>query len=236
MKIYFAGLSDEKLINDDTNILLSYLEKNKIAKLNKKIFLDSGAYSAFTRGKIINIEEYIQYIKDNLNHFEIYATLDVIGDWVKTKKNLKIMEEAGLKPLPTFHFGSPEKELKELIENYDYIALGGLVPYAKKRNKLKNWLDYCFSIIGTKAKTHGFGVNAYWAWERYPFYSVDATSWLKWSIFYTQNTVTNEQDLIKLYRRKNQTDLQRQKILLNEYLQKTKEITKLWESRGVKWN
>lgn len=46
---------------------------------------------------------------------------------------------------------------------------------------MKAWLDNCFSIITKKKpliKIHGFGVNAFWIWERYPFYSVDATSWL----------------------------------------------------------
>ncbi len=238
MKIYFAGLSDERLITKDTEILLSYVNDLKhVEKLKhkKKLFLDSGAFSAFTKGKKVDIDKYIEYIKANEHLLGVYALLDVIGNEEATKKNLAYMEAHGLKPLPVFHFKSDLNLLREMVEKYDYIALGGLVPLAKKRALLKDWLDTCFSIIQDKTKIHGFGINAFWAWERYPFYSVDATSWIKWSIFYKSNNVTNESDKIKLFKRKAQTDLERQQFLIQTYLDKANDITKMWEKRGIIW-
>ena len=60
MKMYFTSVSDSKhldflLENNCCNILISFLEKTKIKKLidlhnpDINIFIDSGAFSAFTR-------------------------------------------------------------------------------------------------------------------------------------------------------------------------------------------
>lgn len=103
--------------------------------LNRNLFLDSGAYSAFSRGEKIDIDEYIKFIQKYQNNIKIYAGLDVIGNYIETRKNLEYMESKGLKPLPTFHFGSPLSELERMIDKYDYIALGGLVPLSMKRKK-----------------------------------------------------------------------------------------------------
>ena len=45
-----------------------------------KWFLDSGAFSAFTQGAEIDIQEYIEFIKEHKDYLEAYANLDVIGD------------------------------------------------------------------------------------------------------------------------------------------------------------
>jgi len=238
MKAYFAGLSDERLITNETDILLSYINDfSKIEKLKtkKKMFLDSGAFSAFTKGKEVNLDEYIKYIKENEHYFAVYALLDVINNEKDTMKNLEYMEANGLHPLPVFHFRSDLNTLEKMVKKYDYIALGGLVPLAKKRKLMRMWLDTCFSIIKNKVKVHGFGINAFSLWEEYPFYSVDATSWVKWSIFYKSNNITKESKKIKFFKRKEWTDLQRQKFLIDCYIKKAKEVTKLWESRGVSW-
>jgi len=110
-------------------------------------------------GKIkIDINEYISFIKENKDKIEVYANLDVIGNYEATEKNQQYLEASGLRPLFTFHFGSPVEKLKNAVEKYDYIALGGLVPHSKNRKRLQNWLDRCFAVIGTKCKVHGFGI------------------------------------------------------------------------------
>jgi hypothetical protein len=218
---------------------------------NKEFFLDSGAYSAFTLKKNINIDDYIAFIKKYEKQISLYATLDVIGDYKKTTVNTEYMESKGLKPLPTFHYGSPKSELKRMLEKYDYIALGGLVPLAKKRKKLQQWLDGCFSVIGKywPKKIHGFGVNAVWAWKRYPFYSVDATSWLKFAIHRTilqfenhEITLVNIRDhskkgaeLLSLIKnRKDYNFMYAQNI--KAYREAAEYVTKLWKCKGINWD
>mgnify|MGYP001566356131 CR=1 FL=1 len=153
------------------------------------LFLDSGAFSAFTQGIEINIQEYIEFIKEHEKHLEVYANLDVIGDPVGSYRNQKIMERAGLKPIPCFHYGEdPKWLLKYMDEGNDYIALGGMAAdksgAALTSEKRQAWLDQVFSnfICGPnglpKVKIHGFGLTSLRLMMRYPWYSVDSTSWV----------------------------------------------------------
>lgn len=155
---------------------------------NINLFLDSGAFSAFTQGLEIDIQEYIQFIKDHEEFLEVYANLDVIGDPIGTLKNQEIMEEAGLSPLPCFHYGEPIRYLKQYLKKYDYIALGGMAAdksgAALSSQKRAAWLDYIFQehICDKKGfptvKVHGFGMTSLPLMLRYPWYSVDSTSWV----------------------------------------------------------
>ena len=43
-----------------------------------EIMLDSGAFSAWNAGKQIDIDKYIEFIRDN--NIDVYFNLDVIGD------------------------------------------------------------------------------------------------------------------------------------------------------------
>lgn len=156
--------------------------------MNEKLFfLDSGAYSIATKKINIDIKEYIAYIKQYKEYITYYSVLDAIGSAEQTYKNQKIMEKAGLKPIPCFHYGEDPKWLIEYINNYKYISIGGLVRTPKR--KRKDWLDHIFSKyicnVGglPKVKVHGFGITDIESLLRYPWYSVDSTSWLLVSRF-----------------------------------------------------
>jgi hypothetical protein len=173
-------LSFYNIINNEFNIPFAFeiSMKNKI-----DIFLDSGAFSAFTQNIEIDINEYINFIKEHQANLEVYANLDVIGCPKGTWRNQKKMERAGLNPLPCFHYGEDIKWLKRYIdEGYKYIALGGMVPISTK--DLTRWLDSLFNEHLTDAdgypivKIHGFGLTSLRLMIRYPWYSVDSTSWV----------------------------------------------------------
>lgn len=160
---------------------------------NKKkvdLFLDSGAFSAWTQGTAIDIQEYIRFIKENQDVIEIYANLDVIGIGGKqpnrltaerTLENQRVMENAGLSPIPCFHFGEPMEFLDMYVNDYDYLALGVA---GNSGAQLIPWLDKCFRehICDQdgmpKIKIHGFAVTSLKIMMRYPWYSVDSTSWV----------------------------------------------------------
>ena len=211
MKIYLAGAS---VCNPDENEKMQMLFKKGsklhsffyakegsgleerwfVVNIKNKVdlFLDSGAFSAWTQGIEIDIQEYIDFIKEHKDIIEVYANLDVIsrGDTLAAKKesaqktleNQKIMEKAGLYPLPVFHIGEPLKYLEYYINNYEYIALGGMV--GKQKSTLIPWLDKCFGQFICdkkgipKVKIHGFGLTSLSLMLRYPWYSVDSTSWV----------------------------------------------------------
>ena len=155
-----------------------------MTKNNKvELFLDSGAFSAWSQGKEIKIQDYINFIQEHENVIDVYANLDVIGDAKATWKNQMIMEKEGLNPLPVFHYGEEEKWLRRyLTKGYQYISLGGMVPIST--SNLIVWLDQIFSNYITnkegipEIKVHGFGLTSLPLMTRYPWCSVDSTSWV----------------------------------------------------------
>lgn len=187
MDLYFAGAEAFKKVLEEMKVtkeLFSYYnmtgsKAENLFERPRKIFLDSGGFSAFTQGAEIDIDEYCNFIKKHESKINYYAQLDCIGDEKGTERNLKHMESKGLTPLPVFHFKSDYKRLEALTNQYDYICLGGLVPLSRKKPTLIAHLDKCFSIIKDKAKVHGFGMTGMDILKRYPWFSVDSTSWIE---------------------------------------------------------
>lgn len=165
----------------------SYVDK--IRRDGVKVFLDSGAFSAFTKGVEIDIPGYCQYIRDNEDIVEksdgilCASVLDGIGDPLKTWQNQLYMESLGVQPLPCFHYGEDERYLEWYISKYEYITLGGMVPISTPQ--LKVWLDHLWDKYLTdgsgrpRLKVHGFGLTTLRLMERYPWYSVDSSSWVQ---------------------------------------------------------
>jgi len=153
-----------------------------------RLFLDSGAFSALTQNTAIDIDEYIEYIKNNERFITVYANLDVIGSAEETYRNQKKMEESGLSPLPVFHLQDNIKYLHTYMNAYNYICVGGMAKgySASERYSFFNRIfqelcpernDY-FPLC----KVHGFGMTDAYLLCEYPWYSVDSTTPLMQSI------------------------------------------------------
>lgn len=151
----------------------------------EKVFLDSGAYSAFTKGTTIDLRGYVDFIKRNQDIIECASVLDVIGDPMATYANQREMERLGVRALPCYHTGEDPRWCMHYVANYDYITLGGLVGASTKA--LLNWLDtvwekYLIDGAGRpKVKVHGFGITSRPAMARYPWYSLDSAGWVQLS-------------------------------------------------------
>ena len=165
----------------------SFVEKMRADGV--KIFLDSGAFSAFTMGVEVDMAAYCRYIQENADILEVVdgmvcaSVLDGIGDPLKTYQNQLAMESLGVRPLPCFHYGEDERYLDYYAANYPYITLGGMVPISTPQ--LYHWLDRIWEkhlVDGAgrpKVKVHGFGLTTMALVERYPWYSVDSSSWVQ---------------------------------------------------------
>lgn len=212
MKIYLAGiytsnfdlggriyarLTDaEKKHREEVKFILEsyhYIHKpsyvNKIRKDGVKVFLDSGAFSAFTKGVDVDIQGYCRYIQENMDIIEVIdgnvcaSVLDSIGNAQGTYENQIQMEALGVRPLPCFHYGEDERWLEWYLSKYDHITIGGMVPISTPQ--LIHWLDRIWDKYLTdgagnpRLKVHGFGVTTLPLIERYPWYSVDSSSWVQ---------------------------------------------------------
>ena len=165
--------------------LLSYYYYQKVdvgemfdsASPAPSIMADSGAFSATTLGAPISLEGYVQWVRRWGHLFDHYSNLDVIGDAEATLANQKRLEDMGLRPLPVFHVNEPWEYLENYLETYDYVALGGLVPYRLTPKALMPWLIKAFKMLPTGKGYHGFGVSGWTVMKSFPWASVDSTSW-----------------------------------------------------------
>jgi hypothetical protein len=197
---YFAAVVNEDEIKaaclvPPFQILASYhYFKNKTELIKEcmrkhyDVLIDSGAFSAANSNKEINIDEYCEFIKETGVYK--YAGLDVIGDAKATRDNTEYMiKKHGLKPIPTFHMGSRIEDLDALL-SYPYIALGGLV----FSSGIESHCDEVWAYILRKApriKVHGFGLTTIDLMARYPWYSVDSSSFKSCKRFGRQNILWN---------------------------------------------
>lgn len=166
----------------------SYIDR--IRSDGRQVFLDSGAFSAFSLGVEVNLPGYVDWIKKNIDLVRVdesgalmASVLDGIGDPQKTYVNQLEMERLGVRPLPCFHYGEDERYLEYYIKNYEYITIGGMVPISTPQ--LFHWLDriwgkYLVDGAGRpRIKVHGFGLTSVPLMSAYPWYSVDSSSWVQ---------------------------------------------------------
>jgi hypothetical protein len=163
------------------------------------IMLDSGAFSAWYHNNPIDIRDYIAFCKEHGSRFYSIVCLDKIpGDGTKggvmaksqavieaaakeSHKNYEIMRKAGLDTIPVFHQGEDFKWLERMLA--DRVPYVGISPYLKaKSSDIIAWADIVFSRVSDAkgrplCKTHGFGVTGHEIVRRYPWFSVDSTSW-----------------------------------------------------------
>lgn len=161
-----------------------------------QLYLDSGAFSAWSKKEVIDIDDYCNYIDDHQDWIAYYVNLDVIPGQKGSKRTIALAEEAaelsfknymymrsrGLKPIPVVHKG--EKFLwvqKYIDEGADYIGLSPSTGMVSKVDSMA-WLDGVFTRLTNKdgvpfVKTHGFAVASFDLMKRYPWTTCDASSW-----------------------------------------------------------
>lgn len=200
-KYYETAFNDrEKQVVDNVpHILESYHYVNsqryvdEMRAAGARVFLDSGAFSAYSLGVEINIKEYCDYIIRNRDILRVEdgavmaSVLDGIGDPQLTWENQVYMERYGAPPLPCFHFGEDERYLEHYVKNYSYITIGGMV--RKRVDDVIRWLDHIwpkYMLDGSgrpRLKVHAFGITTERIMERYPWFSVDSSSWIQAASF-----------------------------------------------------
>lgn len=162
---------------------------NDVTKIlnNCKIFLlDSGAYTFMANTKKGNIDfyKYLDKYINFINKFDIkyFFELDIdsIVGYEEVLKMRKILEaKTQKKCIPVWHKGRGIEEYKKLCEEYDYIAIGGLVTKEITRKDYPKFTAMLEYAKRKGCKVHGLGFTSLSNLnnDTYPFYSVDSTSW-----------------------------------------------------------
>jgi len=146
-----------------------------------RFVLDSGAYSAWTKGYDPDINEYADFCIKWAECFDWVFNLDVIGDCRASMKNYLWLKErfAGttVRVVPVWHTFSGLDLLREYIDLKPYlIGLGGVTKGSMKKRQdfLRTGVTYCQEA---GIKTHALGVGSLWALEDIPVDFADSTVW-----------------------------------------------------------
>jgi len=141
-----------------------------------EIFADSGAFSAWTQGAVISVDDYAEWLHRWKSVLGVFCNLDVIDDPVATEINQRALESLGLDPLPVWHIRSDRKHFEALCEEYRYIAVGGMVGTQWKRLMPKlTWAVRHARSTGTVL--HALGLTSIEPLRQLPFFSADSSAW-----------------------------------------------------------
>ena len=136
--------------------------------------IDSGAFSVFRSGKVIDINKFIQVGKQNPTA-EIFS-LDEIGNWRKSQGNTLKIWASGVPAMPIYHAGEPASYLDWCVQ---HTPCNKIAVACTSKDKIE-WLKQTFGYVWKKyggIKIHGLAMASAKLLEAVPFDSVDASSW-----------------------------------------------------------
>jgi hypothetical protein len=137
--------------------------------------------------------QYIEFLKAYGHYFKAYAELDIdtVVGLPRVEEWREMMLDAGLMPMPVIHESYElhycklagklwthkdgreirEREWKKLLARFPYVGVqGGL--------KDSTYNAFLRESDAAGVKVHGFAMTSKKVFRRFPFYSVDSTSWL----------------------------------------------------------
>lgn len=201
MKIYLAGnapwkytgLYDDIMISQRPYILESFFYVDKTTEamlpLMGDFLLDSGAFTFMQNTKThVNwadyLEQYVEFI--NRNNIDKFFELD-IDSVVGYKKVLELRAElesaTGKRCIPVWHVSRGLKEYQKMCDEYDYVAIGGIVSKNIGNKQFKAFPSMIAEAHRRGAKVHGLGFTSLQWLSRCHFDSVDSTAWLSGNRF-----------------------------------------------------
>lgn len=241
MKLHFAGAEaskDRDLLNQSgvKNTLVSYhyYKDTPVTLNNGTVLVDSGGFTARTQGVVISVEQYASYLIKNDVKLAFNLDTNSVRETLKNQKYLETYTNTYI--IPVYHT-SDYLECRELLQDYlkySYISVGGTLGVSSEIKKhIEPFFDYTIYHTRDKVRVHGLGVTRQKWLERYPFYSVDSTSWLQVRKFGRSKVVTDS--YLQKYRSKKTSGDKRLITDISYWLKLERNITSYWQTKGVTW-
>ena len=144
--------------------------------------LDSGCFTFMENSHItVDWKEYTYKYADfiNRNNVDKFIEMDldyIIGYERVLKLRALLESETGKKAIPVWHPSRGKEEFLTMCDNYNYVALGGIV--GKKWRGTEQYMPWFISEAHKRgAKIHGLGFTKLEKLKEYHFDSVDSTAW-----------------------------------------------------------
>ena len=195
MKVFLAGAytREKAFIGKNIDYMLEsffYVLPWQIERIpNMKMFLlDSGAFTFMNGTGNANFDEYLTRYINFINKYDIkyFFELDVdsIVGYEKVKQLRKRLEnETGKKCIPVWHKSRGKEEYLKMCEEYDYVAIGGIVTKEITKEQYSFFPWFINEAHKRGCKIHGLGFTDTNLLQKYHFDSVDSTAWLSGSRF-----------------------------------------------------
>lgn len=144
------------------------------------LVIDSGAFSAYTSGSVITMEDYAEWLAALPRPYDFAVTVDVLGDAETSLSNWRYMRDAlGTETVPVLHYGEHAHLLQPYIEEgATRLALGGLA-VSGGHLQVQAWCAHVFRWLREHAPhlpVHGLGIHMRSRLARLPWSSTDASS------------------------------------------------------------
>lgn len=192
MKIFLAGTASrpyvcqERVTEYKPYILESFFYADetteKLIPYFGDFLLDSGAFTFMQQaGNNVDWDAYAYKYADFIkrNNIEKYIELDldyIIGIEGARRLRSILEDKTGRKSIPVWHPIRGKESFLEMCEEYDYVALGGIV--GKKWQGTEQYMPWFISEAHKRnAKIHGLGFTKLTKLQDYHFDSVDSTAW-----------------------------------------------------------
>ena len=137
-----------------------------------KLMLDSGAFSAWKSGHVVDIDNLIALTLSG--RFDEAVGLDVIGSWEGSRRNIDYMRERGSDAMPVFHIGDPWELLEYYCAGWSKVGLS--CRFGEGRPTSIRFYEQCFARCWPH-RFHSFGWIDFAMLRAFPFHSGDAVTW-----------------------------------------------------------
>lgn len=195
MRLYLAGVApwrsdgmyDDAIRSYHPYILESFYycdeDTERLLPYFGDFLLDSGAFTFMQgRGGSPDWDEYVEryahfIVKNDIKkYFEL--DIDSVVGYPRVKEIRRKLENATNRPcIPVWHLSRGIDEYRRMCDEYNYIAIGGIVSGEIKKNKYNAFPALINEAHKRKAKVHGLGfTNLEWL-KVCHFDSVDSTAW-----------------------------------------------------------
>lgn len=193
--IDYRLLSMHKAFKGNTRVWCEVSHHPKSAM--REVMLDSGAFTAFTKGHKVKLEDLIAVYDDTLRKLnkklQVWMiNLDVIPGVVTRNPTQKEIDEAvatsdanykilrkryGDRILPVYHQTEGLARLKEVAAMSDYICLSFKQSFAEE-DRIRHAEEALAVVEPLGKKSHGLATTGYKMLARTCFDSVDSATWL----------------------------------------------------------
>jgi len=250
-------------IKEEYKTLESLRKFTKETGIPMKLMLDSGVFSARLKGMKIPNELLAEFYHKNSDLFNIVMTNDE-GTPETQIENTRILKSLGVPVVGIYHPGSIERpfmtenHLQQLLELTDFNSIAMFtIPKSKRMFEVDRMFNFIYKHGYEKNKIHMLGIESANYLLRFPFYSADATSFLRdgftgcWSMWDDKRLKIdriNVKDNINYCIRKNMmlvngVECEKNihtgvRMYENIYIRSIyqKFLTDVWQKRGIEWS